>query len=85
MSAQHENTTLPELSESDIKTDYWFIIEGKVIDYSDFLWGHPGGPSFLNDFKHKDATAKFEFFGHSERAHEMMEEMVIGKLKAKTD
>ena len=32
MSAQHENTTLPELVESDIKTDYWFIIEGKVID-----------------------------------------------------
>lgn len=29
-------------SEEEIQTNYWFIIDGMVIDFSDFLWGHPG-------------------------------------------
>lgn len=40
-----------------------------------------GGPGYLKDYLHKDASEKFHYFGHSERAIEMVNEMAIGILK----
>lgn len=42
------------------------------------------GPGFLKDYLGKDATAKFKYFGHSQRAMEMVNEMAIGVLKTTT-
>uniref|UniRef100_A0A7S1LMW5 Cytochrome b5 heme-binding domain-containing protein n=1 Tax=Neobodo designis TaxID=312471 RepID=A0A7S1LMW5_NEODS len=58
------------------------VYEDKVIDVTDFIGEHPGGPDSFDDTKGKDITESFDSVGHSGFASEQMEGMIIGTVAA---
>jgi cytochrome b involved in lipid metabolism len=65
--------------------DCWIILgedgRQKVYDVTAFLEEHPGGPEILVDVAGRDVQEEFEEIGHSKAAHEMIEQLCIGRLK----
>ncbi|TPX07100.1 uncharacterized protein E0L32_010995 [Thyridium curvatum] len=75
----------PTFTQSEIAThtradDAWIIIHGKVYDVTSFLDEHPGGRDVLIESAGKDATADYDFAGHSDDATGMLRRFEIGAL-----
>ena len=51
-----------------------------MYDVTKFLEQHPGGEEVLLDLAGRDATTDFNDVGHSEEAHKLMKDYLIGKL-----
>jgi len=77
--------TLKEIANHNSINDCWMVIHGKVYDFTDFIFGHPGGATILEGCG-KDATTLYETrpmgsgTSHSERAREIAANFVIGTL-----
>jgi len=84
MELLHEYTVEDVASHSSAD-DCWIILGEesckKIYDITAFLEEHPGGPEVLLDLAGQDANDEFEEVGHSKKAHEMVEQLCIGKLK----
>jgi len=79
-------TATLELSYSDVsehrsKKDLYIVVHDKVYNASTFVDEHPGGEEVLLDVGGQDATEAFEDVGHSDEAREILEGLLIGKLK----
>ncbi|EEP76313.1 conserved hypothetical protein [Uncinocarpus reesii 1704] len=73
--------TLQEVAAHDSKKDLYLIVDEKVYDISSFVDEHPGGEEVLLDVGGQDATEAFEDVGHSDEAREILEGLLVGKLK----
>ncbi|KAL9653857.1 hypothetical protein ABK040_012918 [Willaertia magna] len=80
-----EGDNLPFLKTTDIQVDCWLIINGYIVDFTGFGYGHPGGPSWLNEYKHRDASEKFNYFHKSDYAKQKMKGMAIGRVQLEED
>jgi predicted heme/steroid binding protein len=58
--------------------DMWLVVQDKVYDVSNFK--HTGGIGLIKKFAGKDATKSFKGFKHSQKAHEILESMLIGRI-----
>lgn len=58
------------------------VYEKKVIDVTQFIEEHPGGPDSFDDTKGKDITEDFDSVGHSGFASEQLDGLVIGTVSA---
>lgn len=47
------------------KDGYWVIIEGAVLDVTEFMCSHPGGAKILGAYAGMDATSAYQRVGHS--------------------
>ncbi|OJD09373.1 hypothetical protein AJ78_09074, partial [Emergomyces pasteurianus Ep9510] len=63
------------------KKDLYVAIHDKLYNVSSFVDEHPGGEEVLLDVGGQDATEAFEDVGHSDEAREILEGLVVGKLK----
>ncbi|KAK9319804.1 cytochrome b5-like heme/steroid binding domain-containing protein [Lipomyces orientalis] len=72
---------LEEVARHSSKDDLFLIIRGQVYDVTDFLDKHPGGPDVLLDIQGPEATQLFDDVGHSLEAHDILKEILVGKLK----
>ncbi len=76
--------TLAEVAEHDELDDCWMAIEGKVYDFTDYIEQHPTPPDVLEPWCGTEATEGMRTKGygsdHSERAWQMAEQYLLGKL-----
>ncbi|KAF2729533.1 cytochrome b5 [Polyplosphaeria fusca] len=75
--------TYSDVSEHTTKKDLFLVIHDKVYNASSFVDEHPGGEEVLLDVGGQDATEAFEDVGHSDEAREVLEGLLVGKLKRK--
>nr|XP_060644089.1 cytochrome b5 type B [Anolis sagrei ordinatus] len=72
--------TLAEVAKRSTGKETWLVIHGRVYDVTRFLDEHPGGEEVLLEQAGQDATESFDDVGHSEDAHEMLRQYLIGEV-----
>ncbi|KAL1610674.1 hypothetical protein SLS60_002344 [Paraconiothyrium brasiliense] len=73
--------TYSDVSEHNTKKDLYIVVHDKVYNASSFVDEHPGGEEVLLDVGGQDSTEAFEDVGHSDEAREILEGLLVGKLK----
>lgn len=73
--------TLEEVAKHNKKEDLWVVVKGVVMDLSDWLEEHPGGPQAIMNFMGRDATEEFEMLHDDEVIPKYAPEQVIGRVK----
>lgn len=76
-----EEFTYAEVQKHSTKKDLYLVIHDKVYNTSSFVDEHPGGEEVLLDVGGQDATEAFEDVGHSDEAREILDGLLVGKLK----
>lgn len=51
--------TKEEVAKHNTKDDCWVIVDGQVLDVTDFLSDHPGGAKAILLYAGRDATEEF--------------------------
>ena len=77
-----------EISEEEVAQhnkdgDCWIVIEGAVLDVSEYMAEHPGGSDLLlnESGPGKDATDAFDDAEHSKKAKNLRKDYQIGVIK----
>lgn len=73
--------TMDEVAKHNKKGDLWVVVKGVVMDLSDWLEEHPGGPQAIMNFMGRDATEEFEMLHDDEVIPKYAPEQVIGRVK----
>ena len=73
--------TLEEIAKHNTKEDLWVVVKGVVLDLTNWLDEHPGGPQALLNFMGRDATEEFEMLHDDEVIPKYAPEQVIGRVK----
>ncbi|KAK0735026.1 flavocytochrome c [Lasiosphaeria miniovina] len=73
--------TMEEVAKHNKKEDLWVIVKGVVLDLTNWLDEHPGGPQALLNFMGRDATEEFEMLHDDEVIPKYAPEQVIGRVK----
>ncbi|KAF6842843.1 Fumarate reductase [Colletotrichum musicola] len=76
--------TLEEVAKHNKKEDLWVVVKGVVMDLSDWLEEHPGGPQAIMNFMGRDATEEFEMLHDDEVIPKYAPQQVIGRVKGQT-
>lgn len=76
--------SLSEVATHNTREDCWMVLNGQVLNVTDFIPRHPGGEVILQGCG-KDATSLFATQGgrgttHSENAVQLTQDYVIGKV-----
>ena len=72
--------TLEEVSKHNTAKDCWVIVNGKVIDATNFLKDHPGGKKAIVLFAGKDATEEFNMLHNANVIEKYFPEGIIGQV-----
>ncbi|RYP47919.1 hypothetical protein DL769_011261 [Monosporascus sp. CRB-8-3] len=73
--------TLEEVAKHNKKEDLWVVVKGVVMDLSNWLEEHPGGPQAIMNFMGRDATEEFEMLHDDEVIPKYAPQQVIGRVK----
>jgi len=73
--------TMEEVAKHNTKEDLWVVVKGVVLDLTNWLDEHPGGPQALLNFMGRDATEEFEMLHDDEVVPKYAPEQVIGRVK----
>lgn len=73
--------TVEEVAKHNKKEDLWVIVKGVVLDLTNWLDDHPGGPQALLNFMGRDATEEFEMLHDDEVIPKYAPSQVIGRVK----
>ncbi|GJN75946.1 flavocytochrome c [Purpureocillium lilacinum] len=73
--------TMEEVAKHNKKGDLWVVVKGVVMDLSNWLDEHPGGPNAIMNFMGRDATEEFEMLHDDEVIPKYAPEQVIGRVK----
>jgi flavocytochrome c len=73
--------TMEEVAKHNKKEDLWVVVKGVVMDLSNWLEEHPGGPQAIMNFMGRDATEEFEMLHDDEVIPKYAPEQVIGRVK----
>jgi flavocytochrome c len=73
--------TMEEVAKHNKKEDLWVVVKGVVLDLTNWLNDHPGGPQALLNFMGRDATEEFEMLHDDEVIPKYAPEQVIGRVK----
>ncbi|RBR24518.1 uncharacterized protein FIESC28_02714 [Fusarium coffeatum] len=76
-----EEYTVKQVAEHNTPDDSWIIIHGNVYDVTRYIRDHPGGADVLTEAAGIDASEDFDNAGHSEDAFQIMEDLLVGKIK----
>ncbi|KAF4592162.1 flavocytochrome c [Ophiocordyceps camponoti-floridani] len=76
--------TMDEVAKHNKKEDLWVVVKGVVMDLSDWLDEHPGGPQAIMNFMGRDATEEFEMLHDDEVIPKYAPRQVIGRVKGQT-
>lgn len=77
---QMKQYTLAEVSKHCKEGDYWFVIDNRVYNVTEFIGAHPGGREPLTHNAGLDATDAFAEVGHSAGAKNKLKGLQIGVL-----
>jgi flavocytochrome c len=73
--------TLEEVAKHNKKDDLWIAVKGVVMDLTNWVDEHPGGPQALFSHMGKDASEEFEMLHDDEVIPKYAPEIVIGRVK----
>ncbi|KAI2469331.1 Flavocytochrome c [Annulohypoxylon bovei var. microspora] len=73
--------TIEEVAEHNKKEDLWVVVKGVVMDLTNWLEEHPGGPNAIMNFMGRDATEEFEMLHDDEVIPKYAPQQVIGRVK----
>ncbi|CZS95167.1 hypothetical protein WAI453_011224 [Rhynchosporium graminicola] len=73
--------SMEEVAKHNTKEDLWVVVKGVVMDVSDWLDEHPGGPQAIMNFMGRDATEEFEMLHDDEVIRKYAPSQVIGRVK----
>lgn len=76
--------SLEEVAKHNKKEDLWVVVKGVVLDLTDWLEEHPGGPQAILNFMGRDATEEFEMLHDDEVIPKYAPSQVIGRVKGQT-
>lgn len=75
--------TVEDVAKHNNKMDAWIIIDGIVVDVTDYMERHPGGETILQQCAGKDVSKEFNEPGrHSAAAGARMKAIGIGNIVA---
>ncbi|CAI6090429.1 unnamed protein product [Clonostachys chloroleuca] len=80
-SVPEKEFTMEEVAKHNTKGDLWVVVKGVVMDLSNWLEEHPGGPQAIMNFMGRDATEEFEMLHDDEVIPKYAPEQVIGRVK----
>lgn len=73
--------TLEEVAKHNKKEDLWIAVKGVVMNVTDWVEEHPGGPQALFSHMGKDASEEFAMLHDDEVIPKYAAEIVIGRVK----
>ncbi|KIW21284.1 hypothetical protein PV08_01864 [Exophiala spinifera] len=73
--------SLEEVAKHNKKDDLWIAVKGVVMDVTNWLDEHPGGPQALFSHMGKDASEEFEMLHDDEVIPKYAADIVIGRVK----
>jgi flavocytochrome c len=73
--------TMEEVAKHNKKEDLWVVVKGVVLDLTNWLDEHPGGPQAIMNFMGRDATEEFEMLHDDEVIPKYAPQQVIGRVK----
>lgn len=76
--------TLEEVAKHNKKDDLWIAVKGIVLDVTNWVDEHPGGPQALFSHMGRDATEEFEMLHDDEVIPKYAPEIVIGRVKGQS-
>jgi len=76
--------TLEEVAKHNTEKDCWVIVNGQVLDVTDFLKDHPGGKKAILIYAGRDATAEFNMLHKPDVISKYAPESIIGRVKGAT-
>ncbi|KAI5477479.1 hypothetical protein MNV49_006325 [Pseudohyphozyma bogoriensis] len=74
--------TLEEVGKHTTKEDCWVVVNGQILDVTNFLPDHPGGPKAILLYAGKDATEEFNMVHEKSVVQKYASDCIIGTLKA---
>ncbi|ORY31015.1 FAD binding domain-domain-containing protein [Naematelia encephala] len=74
--------TKEEVAKHNTEKDCWVIIDGEVLDVTNFLNDHPGGAKAILLYAGRDATEEFAMIHPPNAIQKYAADTVIGKVKA---
>merc|ERR1712051_1002205 len=72
--------TLEEVAKHNSKADCWVVVNGQVLNVTNFLSEHPGGELAISTFAGKDATEEFNMIHPPDVIPKYAPDAVIGEL-----
>ncbi|GAB7347424.1 hypothetical protein MBLNU459_g4345t1 [Dothideomycetes sp. NU459] len=79
-----EEFSLEEVAKHNKKDDLWIAVKGVVMNVTDWVDEHPGGPQALFSHMGKDASEEFEMLHDDEVIPKYAAGIVIGKVKGQS-
>ncbi|KAG9220978.1 hypothetical protein CCMSSC00406_0002422 [Pleurotus cornucopiae] len=73
--------TMEEVAKHTKKDDVWVVIDGQVLDVTEFLPDHPGGEKAIMLYAGRDATEEFNMLHDPKVIPRYAPDAVIGSLK----
>jgi flavocytochrome c len=73
--------TMEEVAKHNKKEDLWVVVKGVVMDLTNWVDEHPGGPNAIFNFMGRDATEEFAMLHDDEVIPKYAPEQVIGRVK----
>lgn len=73
--------TLEEVAKHNKKEDLWIAVKGVVMNVTDWVEEHPGGPQALFSHMGRDASEEFEMLHDDEVIPKYAAGIVIGRVK----
>ena len=76
-----EEYSLEDIAKHNTKEDLWIAVKGVVMNVTDWVDEHPGGPQALFSHMGKDASDEFEMLHDDEVIPKYAASIVIGRVK----
>ncbi|KAJ9648390.1 Osmotic growth protein [Coniosporium tulheliwenetii] len=80
-SVPEKEFSLEEVAKHNKRDDLWIAVKGVVLDLTNWVDEHPGGPQALYSHMGKDASEEFEMLHDDEVIPKYAPEIVIGRVK----